>query len=144
MEMNEMGKRLRQTRLSKGMTQGDLAKKASVSKQAISNYENGRDPTLQVFFRLADALGVSADWAFGRKCSLRIDTLADVLRAVLTIEEKLGVTIQADFPEPLNDILNALRTVLRDKKTCCLYDTVFSGAMVVLEDYKLSNGGEET
>ena len=53
------GDLIKQARLKAGMTQAELAKKLSVTPQAISQYErNLKKPKLETVVRLAEALGV--------------------------------------------------------------------------------------
>jgi len=52
-----IGERIRQARKMKGLSLRELASRAGVSAQAISNYENGKDlPDSEVLIRLARAL----------------------------------------------------------------------------------------
>src|ERR1700733_6782535 len=54
-------RRLREMRLSRGMTQLDLARKADVSTAYVGRLERGRAaPGIDLVARLADALGASA------------------------------------------------------------------------------------
>lgn len=51
------GARLREVRLARGLTQGDLAQRCGTSVAAISHIERGtKVPTLTTLVRLADAL----------------------------------------------------------------------------------------
>jgi transcriptional regulator with XRE-family HTH domain len=55
--------RLRQLRKQKGITQTEIAKLAGVHETHIGRYERGMSrPSAHVVKRLADALGVSADY----------------------------------------------------------------------------------
>ena len=58
----EVGKRIRSVRLSKKMSQSELAAKAHISLTLVSSIENGRSGMLLVTFsKIAEALEVSAD-----------------------------------------------------------------------------------
>ncbi|HKH87821.1 MAG TPA: substrate-binding domain-containing protein [Acidimicrobiales bacterium] len=58
--------RLRLTRLARGFSQGDLARAASVTRQAISGIESGRwSPSLDVALAVARALSSSVEELFG-------------------------------------------------------------------------------
>lgn len=58
--------RLRLTRLARGLSQGDLARTAGVTRQAISGIESGRwSPSLDVALSLARALGSTVEDLFG-------------------------------------------------------------------------------
>lgn len=57
--MNTFGERLKQFRISAGLTQEELAKKCGITKQNISRYENSkREPNIRTAKMIADALGV--------------------------------------------------------------------------------------
>lgn len=58
--------RLRLTRLARGLSQGDLARTAGVTRQAISGIESGRwSPSLDVALSLAKALDSTVEELFG-------------------------------------------------------------------------------
>ena len=58
----EFGKKLKQLRLEKGLTQVELAEKSGVSQGVITNYERGfRTPTLQKAIFIAKALNVPVE-----------------------------------------------------------------------------------
>ena len=58
--------RLRQLRMEKGMTQTTLARSLSVSKAAISTYENGlRNPPDNTLVDMAHFFNVSVDYLLG-------------------------------------------------------------------------------
>ena len=55
-----LGARIKQIRKSRRLSQEVLAERAGISAQYVSNIERGREnPTLDLLFRLADALKVS-------------------------------------------------------------------------------------
>lgn len=59
--------RLREWRLRRGLTQAELGKKAYVPTVSVSHFETGhRFPNAETLRRIADALGVSADYLLGR------------------------------------------------------------------------------
>ena len=59
--------RLREWRLTRGMTQEELARKADVPTISVSHFETGhRFPNAESLRQLADALGVSADYLLSR------------------------------------------------------------------------------
>ena len=59
--------RLRDARISAGMSQADLEARAGLSLRHVSIIEQGRRPnlTIAVLAKLARALAVSADWLLG-------------------------------------------------------------------------------
>ena len=63
-----IGKRIKDLRIEKGMSQQDLGDLVGVTKVSICGYENGtRTPSLETFDLLADIFGVSADYLLGRE-----------------------------------------------------------------------------
>lgn len=59
--------RLKQLRLEKSLTQGQLGEKVSVIKQAVSKYEKTETfPAFETLIDLAEALEVSLDYLVGR------------------------------------------------------------------------------
>ena len=65
--MGEFGKRLRELRIMREITQEQLAEKADISRVMIGRYETTDQlPALDTLVRIADALGVSTDYLLGR------------------------------------------------------------------------------
>jgi transcriptional regulator with XRE-family HTH domain len=61
--ISEFPEKLKQARNQKGLTQGQLAKRAGTDSQRISKYERGvLVPTTAILVKLADALDVSIDY----------------------------------------------------------------------------------
>lgn len=68
-----LGERLREARLNRGMTAGELSQHAGVSAASISHYENdNRWPTLYTAACIAGALNISLDWLAGRKENMEV------------------------------------------------------------------------
>lgn len=62
MDLTDMGKRIRQKRTSKQMTQERLAEVTGLSVPYIGMIERGeRNPSLETFIQIADELNVTAD-----------------------------------------------------------------------------------
>lgn len=60
--MSNVGKNIRTLRASNGMTQEDLAEKLYVSRQTVSNYENGKScPDLQMLIKIAEVLNTDVN-----------------------------------------------------------------------------------
>lgn len=65
--MFEFGKHLKALRLSKNLTQKQLASAIGASESGIQNYELGtRKPTYDMLIALADYFDVSIDYLVGR------------------------------------------------------------------------------
>lgn len=61
--MASLGEKIRTVRQKKGLSQIDLAKAADIYQKNISRYENGTtDPSASALKKIADALGVTADY----------------------------------------------------------------------------------
>ena len=61
------GKRLRQRRMSKKLTQQKMADTLLLSLNAYQKYEQGeRTPPFDILIKIADTLDVSIDWLLGR------------------------------------------------------------------------------
>ena len=71
--------RIKELRTAHGLTQVEFAKKLSVSKQAVSNWENNNiQPSIDMLVKIADFFGVMTDYLLGRSndCSLDINGLS--------------------------------------------------------------------
>lgn len=59
--MRDIGKNIKTLRMAKGMTQEDLAAALFVTRQTVSNYENGRSrPDLDMLLNIAQVLDTDA------------------------------------------------------------------------------------
>lgn len=64
--MVDLGKRLKDLRKEKGLTQQQVADRVWVSKAVVSSYEIGtRTPSYEVLIKLAKLFGVSTDFLLG-------------------------------------------------------------------------------
>ena len=62
MNLDSIGKRIRQFRVEKNMRQEDLAEKTGLSANYIGMVERGEKiPSLETFIHIANALNISAD-----------------------------------------------------------------------------------
>ncbi len=76
-----LDKRIRQLRIEWGINQKELGDAVGVSKQSVSNWENGNImPSIDLLIRLADFFGVSADYLLGRADmrTVNVDGLTDL------------------------------------------------------------------
>ena len=70
-QLSEIGKRVKQARLAKGMSQMELAEAVGISVSFLSNIEVGRQSmNIKTLIAISDTLDVSTDWI------LRNDTRA--------------------------------------------------------------------
>ncbi len=66
-----IGKRIKEARKKKNLSQQQLGDMLGVSKVSICGYENGiRIPTIENFVQLLDILDLSADYLLGREISV--------------------------------------------------------------------------
>lgn len=65
--MFDIGKQIKKYRTEKGITQEKLGQIIGVTTQAVSRWERGGMPDVEVLPLLSDALGVSIDALFGRE-----------------------------------------------------------------------------
>lgn len=67
-----IGKRIKELRIKKGLSQQELGTILGVTKVSICGYESGsRIPNLELFEKMADLFGVSADYLLGREMVIR-------------------------------------------------------------------------
>lgn len=63
-----IGKRVKELRIKKGMSQQELGNAIGVTKVSICGYESGmRIPNLEKLAKLADELGTTTDYLLGRE-----------------------------------------------------------------------------
>lgn len=64
----EIGERVKQARIARGLSQAELAEILGLSDAYISKLETGKNAmSVTVLVKLSDALGVSADWLLRNK-----------------------------------------------------------------------------
>lgn len=62
-----LGNTIKELRLAHGMNQVEFAKKLSVTKQTISNWENNNiQPSIDMLIKIADFFNVSTDYLLSR------------------------------------------------------------------------------
>lgn len=91
MEKEEIGKKIRILRKTRGLTQEQLAEKLKVKRATISNYEIGRrSPHIKELEEISEALGVNLEYfGFGGSAAVDLVARAKVLfESDLPAEEK--------------------------------------------------------
>lgn len=83
-----MGDKIKELRMSKGLSHGRLAKEMGISKSMIGHYENGsRQPSYETLNKIADYFSVSIDYIMGRKSpntpAFNLDGLTDSQKTVI-------------------------------------------------------------
>ena len=101
-DLKLVGSRIKAVRISRGMSQADLAVEASVSLPLISNIERGiTKKQLETFVKVAEALQVSADYL------LRPDV------------PEVKAIYQGEFAELLEDCsASEMETILKIVREC--------------------------
>ena len=70
-----LSEKIKELRLARGLSQVELAKKLSVTKQTVSNWENDNIlPSIDMLTKLADYFNVSCDFILGRTPSSYLST----------------------------------------------------------------------
>ncbi len=72
--------RIKELRKSLGINQVEFGKRLSVTKQCISNWENGNiQPSIDMLIKIATTFSVSADFLLGlsEKCTLDVTGLTN-------------------------------------------------------------------
>ncbi len=89
---NLLSKRIVELRKERGLTQEQLGQLVGVSAQAVSKWEKGGAPDVELLPVLADRLGVTIDSLFGREEGVSLDMAQQMNRWFQTIpkEERLG------------------------------------------------------
>ncbi len=75
-----IGKRIKDMRIEKGLSQQELGELLGVTKVSVCGYENGtRTPSLETFNLLADVFGTTTDYLLGREITIRSEDGAEYL-----------------------------------------------------------------
>lgn len=99
-----LGKRIREIRKNQAISQEQLAERAGISAQYVSNIERGKEnPTLDLLLRLADALKVS----LGQMCDF--ETVEDMNRRKM--RSSIGAILKKADPDRLRLALKLLRSL---------------------------------
>lgn len=105
MDMEKVGKQIQNARLRSGMTQSDLSRKLGMTPKYISNIEcGGKNPTLETFVSIANALEIDANTLLADV----LDTSAEIRCSILW--EKLA----AFPPEKRQKLLRILELIAKE------------------------------
>lgn len=135
---NNIGQNVARLRKEKGIKQEVLANFVGVSAQAVSKWENGGVPDIELLPRIADYFGVSIDSLFDRKmtdyCSLpqavrkhigdmeEQERIEGIYRFCWDLEVGASIFIdERDFEEVYDSIRDELQA-----HSCILYDDGFT------------------
>lgn len=88
MSLNNLGDKIRETRLKCGLTQDKLAEMVDISTNFMSLIENGRNMSVETLVKIADALGVTVDYLLSDTSQVQSNELtAKILQSVLTLND---------------------------------------------------------
>ena len=88
--------KLRELRISRNLTQAEVAEGINCSSSAYNRYENGkRQPPMEVLSALADFYGVSMDYLYGRS-PISDAALSDYERDFITKLRKVPDSVKED------------------------------------------------
>lgn len=69
-----LGERIKELRIAHKMSQVQLADRLGVSKQSISNWENGNImPSIEMLLKIADLFSVTTDYLLGLESRIHLD-----------------------------------------------------------------------
>ena len=96
--------RLKELRIKKNIKQQDLAKALNITKQSVSNWENGkRLPNIEILILLADFYNCSLDYLVGRELK------EDNLKTINTLVSDLG-------PSSYDEVISILNILKKTKE----------------------------
>ena len=111
-ELIEVGKRARQARQNKNLSQADLAELIQISPSHMSDFENGKtNISLDIFMRLTEALQVSADWLLQTNIpqvnEMQTSEFADLLSDCSSSETQSIIKMVKDLKAALKESKNS-------------------------------------
>ncbi len=109
---NEIGKRIRELRLKKGLTQKELGALCGIAEPNIGKYELGKqNPKYGTLFKIADALNVPYDYLlFGEENPYKEANLEEMLWSIVDeLEDKASELVDTTYSE---DIIKTIENLL--------------------------------
>lgn len=109
----EMGTKIRQLRLSRGMTQEDLGNELGISPQAVSKWESGTTlPDIQLLPEMAVLFGVSIDELFSMTDESRMDRIDNMVCYVRFLPENDFADAERFLKEKMQEDRHKARATL--------------------------------
>lgn len=104
-----VGKRVRELRIKRGLSQQDLGLAVGVTKVSICGYENGsRVPNLDKLVKIAEALETTTDYLLGREIPVWDDDNKSYIGSISYDDVNL-ITELKHFPELYNRIMKDVK-----------------------------------
>ena len=117
--MNKYGKRLKDLRKKKGLSQEELAKLLNTTRSRIANYEQGiREPDMEMQEALADFFNVTIDYLFG-KTNISIEEQLALSAAIPSNSDEVREFIEfySDFRKVSADDRASIRNLLKSLRS---------------------------
>lgn len=110
--MDSLNVRIKQCRLQKELNQPELAKIMNVTKQTVSNWENGnRIPDTSTLYKLANFFDISVDYLLGRTDDPNVkvyETEIDGEEYTIGLDKSYPHNLS---PKDVNELIKKLETV---------------------------------
>ncbi|MTI49434.1 MAG: helix-turn-helix transcriptional regulator [Firmicutes bacterium] len=109
------GKRLRELRLNKSLTQEQLGKIIGKSKNNISQYETGkREPDLETLNKFAEIFNVKVDYLLGNKKTKKEKISEEIIKM---FAESEGINLDSELSDRQRDrLLNIVKKAIEISK----------------------------
>ena len=102
MNAKTLGKQIMALRREKGVTQEELAKYIGVSAQAVSKWENGGAPDVELLPKIADFFAVPIDALFGRDVTFYEDPRLAMVKRLINTPESEKFKVAFDYCWDIN------------------------------------------
>ena len=104
-----IGKRVKELRIEKGLSQQELGSAIGVTKVSICGYENGtRLPNLEKLVKLADALETTSDFLLGREIPIMNEENKTYIGSI-SYEDVCFILELRHFPNLYNKLLKDVK-----------------------------------
>lgn len=97
MSMEILGQRIAALRKQRGIRQEQLAEAMSISAQAVSKWENGGLPDVELLPRLASYFQVSLDYLFGRNLTDYTDLKRELAEKIRSVDENERMKLALEY-----------------------------------------------
>lgn len=110
--------RLKEARMAKGFKQIELSELIGLSKNAVSNYENGTsNPNVDVLYKIFDVLDVDPNFLFQDEVSIHKTTLNTTEKTLLTNYRTLNPEGQEKAIAYVEDLTGNSKYTISEKET---------------------------
>ena len=93
-----LGDNIRLLRSVRGISQVELGEKLNVSKQSISNWENGNiQPSIEMLMKIADFFSVSTDFLLGLDTE-ELSHIRVIIDDLVAAKRRMGIEQNDDRP----------------------------------------------